>query len=503
MKQAVRRIPPALLLALALPAALHAAVYVPTTTADADHGACAANCSLRDAIAAANQHPGDDVILLHAGTYTLGGSPPSTGNLEIDGSLVLIGDGAGRTIVDGAGVGGIFYVPSGATATLQDLTLRNGRSPGAGGAVRNNGNLTLLRTILTGNTSFSGTAGAGFGGAVLTDGNGSSLTVTDSTVSYNMAQGGGGGLALGGAFQLANVTISGNQSRSDFGGGLYIFSDARGTANNLTVAGNSAALKGGGVFIESSAFIGISPKVTNSILAGNSAASDPDCSGAIDSGYDLIGNGGGATTGCIGPSAARHDLVGTAAAPIDPKLSALVDNGGPTPTRDLLAGSPAIDAGNPATPGSGGGACEATDQRGIHRPGGVRCDIGAVEVSAACVSGGNALCLGGGRFRVSATFQAPGAGPAGIAHGVALTPDSGYFWFFDPNNVELTVKVLNGCSVNSRYWVFAAGLTNVNVVLTVTDTATGQTKSYTNPQGRTYRTILDTGAFATCSYTEP
>ena len=86
---------------------------------------------------------------------------------------------------------------------------------------------------------------------------------------------------------------------------------------------------------------------------------------------------------------------------------------------------------------------------------------------------------------------------------MALTPDSGYFWFFDPANVELTVKVLNGCAVNNHYWVFAAGLTNVNVVLTVTDTQTGQTKSYTNPQGRTYLTILDTGAFATCPYTEP
>jgi hypothetical protein len=82
---------------------------------------------------------------------------------------------------------------------------------------------------------------------------------------------------------------------------------------------------------------------------------------------------------------------------------------------------------------------------------------------------------------------------------VTLTGESGYFWFFDPGNVEVTVKVLNACALNNRYWVFAAGMTNVRVVLTVTDTKTGTaTKTYTNPQGRVFRSILDTGAFATC-----
>ena len=71
----------------------------------------------------------------------------------------------------------------------------------------------------------------------------------------------------------------------------------------------------------------------------------------------------------------------------DPKLGPLTNNGGPTETRALLHGSPAIDAGNPATPGSGGNACEATDQRGVARPqdgdadGVATCDIGAFERS--------------------------------------------------------------------------------------------------------------------------
>ena len=497
MNHTLRRLGP-LLLALVLPAAARATVYVPTITSDTGNGSCGTVCSLRDAIAAANQHSGQDVILLHAGTYVLGGTPPATGNLEIDGDLTLIGDGAASTIIDGGGVGGIFYVPGGATATIQNVTLRNGRSPGAGGAVRNNGNLTLQRTVLTGNSSIAGSAGAGFGGAILSDGIDSSLTLTDSAVSANSAQGGGGGMAIGGSFVLANVTLSGNSSTQDFGGGLYFFSDAKGTANNLTVTSNSAALKGGGVFIETSAFIGIAPKITNSILASNTAPSDPDCSGAFSSGYDLIGNAGGATTGCLGPAAAKHDVVGTSASPIDPKLALPANNGGPTPTSALLTGSPALDAGNPAAPGSGSGACEATDQRGAQRPGGVRCDIGAFEATSACVAGGANLCLSNGRFRVAATFQAPNNGPSGNAQGVTLTPDSGYFWFFDPSNVELTVKVLNGCAINHHYWVYAAGLTNVNVVLTVTDTQSGQVKSYTNPQGRTYVSVLDSSAFATC-----
>jgi len=89
-------------------------------------------------------------------------------------------------------------------------------------------------------------------------------------------------------------------------------------------------------------------------------------------------------------------------------------------------------------------------------------------------------------------------GDPGTAQGVELTPDSGYFWFFDPANVELTLKVLNACSLNNKFWVFLSGLTDVEVTVTVTDTRTGTVKIYTNPQGQTFKTVLDTGAFGTC-----
>jgi len=102
------------------------------------------------------------------------------------------------------------------------------------------------------------------------------------------------------------------------------------------------------------------------------------------------------------------------------------------------------------------------------------------------------LCLGE-RFKVTAQWVSTSGSGAGTA--VTLTDDTGTFWFFSAGNYELMVKVLAGCSTNSHYWVFAAGLTNVNVTLTVTDTQTGAIKTYVNPQGTAYQPIQDTTAF--------
>ena len=77
----------------------------------------------------------------------------------------------------------------------------------------------------------------------------------------------------------------------------------------------------------------------------------------------------------------------------------------------------------------------------------------------------------------------------------ALTGDTGDFWFFNSANVEVIVKVLDGCVANGHRWVFASGLTNVLATITVTDVLTGVTKSYTNPQGVAFRPIQDTTAF--------
>lgn len=120
-----------------------------------------------------------------------------------------------------------------------------------------------------------------------------------------------------------------------------------------------------------------------------------------------------------------------------------------------------------------------------------------------CAATPNAVCLANDRFRVQALFVTPqaGTGPAdgsGEAHAVKLTADSGYLWFFGPANIEAVVKVLSACGVNQRYWVFAGGLTDVQVMLTVTDTAHGTSRAYLNPLGKAWLPIQDTAAFATC-----
>jgi Bacterial pre-peptidase C-terminal domain len=114
-----------------------------------------------------------------------------------------------------------------------------------------------------------------------------------------------------------------------------------------------------------------------------------------------------------------------------------------------------------------------------------------------CVANSTTLCLNNNRFRVTATFLT-NAGQSGNATAVPETTDTGMFWFFSANNIEAIIKVVNGCTLNSRYWVFAGGLTDVQVVLTVVDTSNGTTRTYTNPQSTAFAPIQDTSAFATC-----
>ena len=75
-----------------------------------------------------------------------------------------------------------------------------------------------------------------------------------------------------------------------------------------------------------------------------------------------------------------------------------------------------------------------------------------------------------------------------------LTSDSGAFWFFQPSNIELVVKVLDGRAINGHFWVFYGALSNVGYTITVTDTATGESKTYTNPEGH-LASLADTEAF--------
>lgn len=217
------------------------------------------------------------------------------------------------------------------------------------------------------------------------------LTITASTISANEAYDGGGIFMTEGspAITVLNSTIS-NNSADHSGGGVFVeVGDA--TFNNSTVTGNSANGiegyngDGGGIHNQGGAVT-----IRNTILAGNIDPPDAwntvladDCSGAggiVSDGYNILGN----DTGCTF-TAAGGDQIGNQAAPVDPLLGALASNGGPTLTHALDVVSPALDAANPAVPGSGGSACESHDQRGVLRPAdgdpvpGAICDIGAYE----------------------------------------------------------------------------------------------------------------------------
>jgi hypothetical protein len=126
---------------------------------------------------------------------------------------------------------------------------------------------------------------------------------------------------------------------------------------------------------------------------------------------------------------------------------------------------------------------------------GIRVD--PLASTANCVPSSIVMCLNNNRFKVEATFRTATT-PSAAAQVVKLTDETGYFYFFTSTNVEVVVKVLNGCGLNNRYWVFAAGLTNVEVVLKVTDTQTGTQKTYTNPLNQAFPPLQDTNALATC-----
>jgi hypothetical protein len=114
-----------------------------------------------------------------------------------------------------------------------------------------------------------------------------------------------------------------------------------------------------------------------------------------------------------------------------------------------------------------------------------------------CVEDAFTMCLNGGRFEVVASFDTT-QGQSGAAEMVRLTDDSGYMWFFTSSNIEAVIKVLNGCGLNSAYWVFAGGLTDVHTLITVTDSVTGISVTYENPQKTAFQPIQDTDALAVC-----
>jgi CSLREA domain-containing protein len=235
----------------------------------------------------------------------------------------------------------------------------SGADGGAGGIGGEGGGLETTATTTFGSSTVSGNS-AGKGGEGGAGGAGS----PDGTPGAPGNEGDGGGMAVdSGLAGAKNSTFNGN--RGLFGGGIYN-DGATFSLNDVTVTRNHANEEGGGLYADSGSF-----SVANTIVASNIAdVGGTECKGPFtDDGYNLIQN---LTPDCPGFTQ-TSDVVGK-----NPKLGPLAANGGPTKTDALLKHSPAIRAGNPATPGSGSGACEAQDQRGVTRH---ICDIGAFQRS--------------------------------------------------------------------------------------------------------------------------
>jgi hypothetical protein len=116
------------------------------------------------------------------------------------------------------------------------------------------------------------------------------------------------------------------------------------------------------------------------------------------------------------------------------------------------------------------------------------------SASAVCLPDGTTLCLNGGRFEVRVSWRVPTQGTSGVGQAVPLTSDTGYFWFFSSNNIELVIKVVDGRAFNQHFWVFYGALSDVEYTITVTDSETGAVRTYMNTQGR-LASVADVIAF--------
>lgn len=391
----------------------NAATYTVTKVADTNDGTCDSDCSLREAVAAANGSVDDDTIQFEfplfnsQQTIVLSGTEIVIAN---NGSLTISGPGANRLTLDGNQASRILTIGSSAVANVSGIRFKRGNGAGAlntgrGGAVYVvGGTLTMSNSILENNTAANGGAfnnSASTGPAVpatatyincvfsnnsstSTGGAGqnfstSFLTITNSTFTGNSGgtATGGGALQANGQVRITNSTFSDNTATAGAGGAIQS-NGALLLLTNVTISGNTSVLNGGGLHRGTTNVNGF---IRNSIIAGNNgAAASPDvtnsAAGLASQGNNIIGTTG-TSTGWV-----ASDLLNT-----NPLLTPIGNYGGLGHTFALLSTSPAINGGqncvtdltctanNPPT-------AVTTDQRGASRPTDTTVDIGAYEVSS-------------------------------------------------------------------------------------------------------------------------
>jgi hypothetical protein len=348
--------------------------------------------SLREAIATA--HSGSAITFAKGlrGTITL-----TSGELDITKNLLIIGPGAFNLAISGGDTSGIFHIGKDVTVTISDLTIKNGHATVDGGGIENDGSLLLINSIVSGSTAARYGGGifnlgtliittstitsnmATLGGGIYNFGL-STLTLTKSTVSDNEAAKFGGGIDNdGGTLTLTTSTISSNRAGQDGGGVANINQEGKVSIGYSTIYANTAKV-GGGIATTEGINGTAGVNMSTSIVAANNAGRGPDISGTLILLYpNLIQNTSGAiiTFGSDSKDPAAKELAKHSIFGKSPNVGPLQNNGEPTQTHALLSGSPAINQ----IPF--GAECisspDDTDQRGVYRPQGAGCDIGAYE----------------------------------------------------------------------------------------------------------------------------
>ncbi len=369
--------------------------------------------SLISAISTANTTPANSSLTLTSGcvysvTAANNATDGGTGLPVITGQVSIQGSGA--TITRSATAAfRLFDVASGGSLTLSNMTLSNGLindGVNGGGAIFSHGPLSVTQTTFSGNSAPAATGISGgainavaaltvslstFAGNTAQEGGGilsqGPASVTDSTFAGNTATlfGGGAIVITTGTTTLARDTFSGNAGP----GGGAIDNDTDVNVSNSTFTGNTAGSNGGGAIGNFG-----TATITQSTFSGNSSAFGANLHNLITTGsmtvsQSIVANGGGGGSNCSGSpaivdggynidtgtscgfSAANHSMNNT-----NPDLGPLASNGGPTQTMALPPNSPAVNAIPATVPGCPG----STDQRGVSRPQGPACDIGAYEL---------------------------------------------------------------------------------------------------------------------------